>query len=144
MGINTAIQGVLTTYEINVAVEHAEDCWDLLLSREAEPRRARSGGVFCDSCFPEARRVFPDRPALWVDHLFELFLEWVNDNLAKAKWLALHGDPDFPTWARLLPNDDNTEHLRGGGYRINFSALTDRSQRGERDRLPILLPFRIS
>jgi hypothetical protein len=144
VGINTAIQGALTTYEINVAAEYANDCWDLLLSLEAEPRQARGGGVFCDICLPEARRVFPDRPALWVNHLFEPFLDWVNDNLAKAKWLALHGDPDFATWARLLPNDDQTEHLRGGGCMINFSALTDKSPRAEHDSPPILLPCRVS
>jgi hypothetical protein len=144
VGINAAIQGALTTYEINVAAEYANDCRDLLLSLEAEPRQARGGGVFCDICLPEARRVFPDRPALWVNHLFEPFLDWVNDNLAKAKWLALHGDPDFATWARLLPNDDQTEHLRGGGCMINFSALTDKSPRAEHDSPPILLPCRVS
>ena len=144
VGINTAIQGALTTYEINVAADYADDCWDFLLSLEAEPRQARGGGVFCDLCLPEARRVFADRPALWVDHLFEPFLEWVNDNLAKAKWLALHGDPDFATWARLLPNDDLTEPLFGGGYMLNFSALTDKNRPAERDRPPILLPCRVS
>ncbi len=143
-GINRAIRGALTTYEINVYALHADDCWDFLLSLEAEPRRIMGGGVVCEACLPEARRVFADRPALWADHLFEPFLEWVNDNLAKAKWLALYGDPDYATWARLLPNDDISEHLRAGGYRLNFSALTDESQPAPRDRPPILLPCRNS
>jgi hypothetical protein len=92
---------------------------------------------------PEARRVFADRPALWADHLFEAFLEWVNDNLAKAERLELHGDPGFATWARLLPKDDSTERLQGGGYMLNFSALTDKSRPAARDQPPILLPCRI-
>lgn len=63
-GINRAIRGVLTTYEINVYALHGEDCWDFLLSLEAEPRRVRGGGFFCDSCLPGARRVFAARPTL--------------------------------------------------------------------------------
>jgi len=99
------------------------------------PAEPRSGAAtrawrrrFLRACPPEARRVFVDRPALWGDHLFEPFLEWVNDNLAKAKWLELHGDPGFATWARLLPKDNSAEQLQGGGYMLNFSALTDKSR----------------
>jgi len=144
VGINDAIKGALTTYEINVYALHGEDCWDFLLSLEAEPRRILGGGVVCEACLSEARPVFADRPALWADHLFEPFLEWVNDNLAKAKWLELHGGPDFATWARLLPKDNSAEQLQGGGYMLNFSALTDKSRPAPRDRPPILLPCRIS
>ena len=66
--------------------------------------------------------MFADRPALWADHLFEPLLEWVNDSLARAKWLALYGNPEWATWARLLPGDDPSAALRGGGYRLNISA----------------------
>jgi hypothetical protein len=45
----------------------------------------------CDLCPPESRSVFPNRAVLWIDHLFEPFLEWVDESLAKAKWLALYG-----------------------------------------------------
>jgi hypothetical protein len=93
---------------------------------------------------PEARRVFAGRPALRADHLSEPFLECVNDNLAKAEWLALYGDPDDATWARLLPNDDTSEHLRAGGYRLKSSALTDKGRPAPRDRPPILPPCRNS
>jgi hypothetical protein len=102
-GITGAISGVLTTWEINVLAMHEQECWDFLLSLDAIPKRA-PGGYVCDLCPPESRPVFPDRPALWTDHLFEPFIAWVNDDLAKAKWLALHGSPGF-TWAKLLPED---------------------------------------
>jgi hypothetical protein len=50
--------------------------------------------------------------------LFEGLLEWVNDNLARAKWLALYGSPEQASWARLLPGDDPSPTLRGGGLTL--------------------------
>ncbi len=141
-GINHAIIGALTTYEIEVYAMHENDCWDILLSAYAEPKRAQGGGFFCEACPPDARRMFADRPALWADHLFDPLLEWVNDSLARAKWLALHGSPEWATWARLLPGDDPVQPLRGGGYQLNFSALTGAPRQKSSERR-ILLPCRI-
>jgi len=61
-GISGAIEGALTAYEINVYAIHENNCWDLLLSLDAEPKRARGGGFFCETCPPKARRAFADRP----------------------------------------------------------------------------------
>jgi hypothetical protein len=141
--INHAITGALTTYEIEVYAIHENDCWDFLLSAYAEPKRARGGGFFCETCPPDARRLFADRPALWADHLFGPLLEWVNGELARAKWLALFGSPERATWARLLPGDDPSQTLRGGGYLINFSALIDGVSRRELEERRILLPCRV-
>jgi hypothetical protein len=140
-GINPAITGALTTYEIEVYAMHEDDSWDILLSAWAEPKRARGGGFFCEACRPDARRVFADRPALWADHLFDPLLEWVNDSLARAKWLALYGSPEWGTWARLLPGDEPAQPLRGGGMWINILAPWP-MPREERDAR-ILLPCRI-
>jgi hypothetical protein len=87
--------------------------------------------------------VFADRPSLWADHLFDPLLEWVNDGLARAKWLALYGSPEWGTWARLLAGDDPVPPLRGGGYRLNFSALGDGAPREKPNKRRILLPCRI-
>ena len=141
-GISPAISGALTPHEINVHAMHENVCWDFLLSIDALPKRARGGGFFCETCPPGAR-VFADRPALWADHLFEPLLEWVNGDLARAKWLALFGDPGRATWARLLPGDDPSQTLRGGGYLINFSALSDGVSQQELEERRILLPCRV-
>ena len=141
-GINRAIRGELNTYEVEVWVIYRDDCWDILLDLDAEPKRV-PGGYICDRCFPEAQRVFADRPALWTDHLFEGLLEWVNDSLARAKWLALHGDPESATWARLLPGDDPSQTLGGGGLRLSFDYITGKRSRALRDEAPpILVPCR--
>lgn len=138
-GINSAISGILSTYEISVFVMRPGDCWDFLLDLDAEPKRV-PGGYVCDLCPPESRSVFPNRPALWTDHLFEPFLEWVNESLAKAKWLALHGGPDYATWARLLPDDPPSQALPGGGFSLNFSAWAEGRARPEKpEEQPILV-----
>ncbi len=142
-GINRAIRGELNTYEVEVWVIYRDDCWDILLDLDAEPKRVPGGGYICDLCPPEARRVFPDRPALWTDHLFEGLLEWVNDSLARAKWLALHGDPETATWARLLPDGDPSQTLRGGGFRFNFAWISGERRGKEREEAPpIMVPCR--
>ena len=93
----------------------------------------------------ESRPVFPDRPALWTDHLFEPLLEWVNESLAKAKWLALYGSPDYGTWARLLPDDLPSEALPGGGLTLQYSAWAGGGARPEKPEAPpLLLPCRVA
>jgi hypothetical protein len=143
-GINSAISGVLTTWEISVFVMRQGECWDYLLDLNAETKLV-PGGYVCDLCPPESRPVFSNRPALWTDHLFEPLLEWVNESLAKAKWLALYGSPDYATWARLLPNDMPSQALRGGGFSLNFSAWAEGGARRKETGQPlILLPCRVA
>jgi hypothetical protein len=72
--------------------------------------------------------------------LFEPFLDWVNDDLAKAKLLALHGNPGYATWARLLRDDTSSEPLRGGGFLLDFSAWADGPPREKPEERCILLP----
>jgi hypothetical protein len=75
------------------------DAPDILPQVSSEPKRAHGGGFYCEMCPPDGRRVFADRPALWADHLFDPLREWVNINLAQAKWLALYGSPKRASWA---------------------------------------------
>jgi hypothetical protein len=95
--------------EINVSLTYEGYCWDRLLSPD-EPQLARvPGGYACRQCLPEFRKVFPDRHSIYADHLFQPLLEWVNDDLAKAKWLRLVGKPAKSTWVELtaeLPEEE--------------------------------------
>jgi len=61
-GINPAFEGALTDDKINVYAMRENDCWDILLSVNAESKRARGDGFFCETCPPDARRAFADRP----------------------------------------------------------------------------------
>jgi hypothetical protein len=61
-GINPAISGALTTYEIEVLALHDDHIWNILFNVDAEPKRAPGGAYVCGLCPPDARRMFADRP----------------------------------------------------------------------------------
>jgi hypothetical protein len=108
VGINTAV-GAIIEYdetdafvELQVFVDWEGSNWDLILILDCEPVR-RADGYVCDLCPPEDQKVFPSREALWRDHLFEPFLEWVNKDLATADVIYLWSSPGKGmTSARLL------------------------------------------
>jgi hypothetical protein len=97
--------------ELEVFVDWEGSNWDLILNLDCEPVR-RADGYICDLCPPEDRKVFSSREALWRDHLFEPFLEWINEQLAQADVIGLSGSPgEGMTRATLLrssaiPEDD--------------------------------------
>lgn len=93
---------IALTHEIGVHVTKRDVWWDALIFFEVYPKRI--GTQFqCSLCIHEARKNYATRNALWCDHLFEPFLEWVNDTLVPARWLGIYGFLDEGwTWARLL------------------------------------------
>lgn len=110
VGANPILSATLTRWEINIAVEWQGQCWDLVESHEAGAV-ASGSGYFCTLCVPEARVFYPSREALWRDHLFETFLEWVNDKLLRARWIGIYGSHEIGgTWVKLLT--DRPEHER--------------------------------
>lgn len=73
---------------VGVDVEHGGEWFDTLTDLDVALRHRRDG-YFCAMCDTAEREYFPTRQALWIDHLFEPFLGWVNDKLAPARWLRL-------------------------------------------------------
>lgn len=73
---------------IGVDVERGGEWFDRLIDLDVAPMRGRDG-YFCAMCETAEREYFPTREALWIDHLFEPFLGWVNDELAPARWVRL-------------------------------------------------------
>jgi hypothetical protein len=142
VGVNSAIEGLLNTREIEVFAMYEDECWDILVEFNAEPKRV-SGGYVCEACPPGSPPLFPDRSSLWADHLFEPFLEWVNNDLANAKWLSLRGNPGYATSARLLA--DESRELRSGGAMLDFGVWVMGRQPAEKpEERRILLPCRTS
>ncbi len=97
VGVNRAISALLNTNEIAVLAELKGECWDLLMDWDSSPACGPTG-YFCRSCLDHFRdtnpgeeftKFFPSREAVWADDIFEPFLRWVNDDLAKAKWLGI-------------------------------------------------------
>jgi len=99
-GIHPALCGFVSNRGVSVLVRHAGVDWDLIFDVDVKPKRVRHGFV-CELCEVESSRVFANRSALIADHLFEPFLTWINDTLAKAHWRVLKGIPDHVTVAEV-------------------------------------------
>jgi hypothetical protein len=100
-----ALEVSVTTWEINILVIWQGEWWDMLISFEALLKQV-PGGYRCRLCLPEAQRVWPSREALWLDHLFDPFLDWVNTELVHAQRLGLYEtEGGGVRWARLLGDD---------------------------------------
>ena len=100
-GITPALRVILSRYDIDVWVEWEGEDWDAVYSEYVSARRAE-GGWTCTACPADTRKLWASREALWREHLFGLFLDWVNGTLAEAELLALDGKRDSMTWAKLL------------------------------------------
>jgi len=104
---NLLFSATLTSWEINVSINWQGECWDLLVCFEAIPQLT-SDGYVCSLCLPElcwpnARTTYANREQLWKDHLFEPFLEWVNNKLAISPWIEIGGGiQEGMTYANLL------------------------------------------
>ncbi len=79
-GLNPVLSFTLTTWELGVHVEWQGVWWDALVFFECCPE-AVADGYICHICDSEDRKTYSSREALWIEHDFELFLEWVNTKL---------------------------------------------------------------
>ncbi len=83
------------------------DVWDLLLEFDAAPKALQDGWM-CQRCIANTDpdkpipTVYPSRDALLRDHVFEPFLAWVNESLAKAEAIGFY-EKCGGAWAKLLP-----------------------------------------
>jgi hypothetical protein len=93
---------------LRVAVEWQGEPWDVLFDSDLYPCQTPDG-FKCTLCEPdegESAAFFPTREALWLDHLFEPFLKWVNGKLASARWLRISSINDRScTWAELIQSE---------------------------------------
>ena len=94
------LEASVSAWEVIVSAEWEGDCVDLVFEVDVGPQRV-PGGYVCDRCEPEKREVFPTREALWRDHLFEPFVQWVNQELAPARFVGVWRSGGM-TAARLL------------------------------------------
>jgi hypothetical protein len=62
--------------------------------------------VFCDSCKPEGRVLYPSLDAYWRGHQFEAFGDWLITSLVPAKWLGI-----YRNWAELIMDEPNGDEL---------------------------------
>ena len=94
-----------SSVSISVRVQWNGEDVDGLLELDVDSRRKKDGYV-CTRCPPESAEIYPTIEALWIAHLFEAFLEFVNEKLAMADCLAIHFHHGS-SWASLTAADTN-------------------------------------
>src|ERR1035437_10114815 len=63
--------------------------WDIIHDSDVIPLLTDRGYV-CELCM-EQTEAFPSLEALWTCHGFECFLQWVNERLAKSRFITFTG-----------------------------------------------------
>lgn len=99
-GLNPALSFGLLTYDLGVHVDWQGENWDSLIFFESCPLRVSEGYNYC-LCEDTPLTIYPSREALWVDHVFEPFLKWVNEELTQQNWLSIDGASGYITSAHL-------------------------------------------
>lgn len=105
-GLNPAFS-IFLTWEMGICVDWEAECLDCLTFFEAYPQHGVDG-YHCSQCIGEyALITYSSRECLWQEHIFEPFLQWINDYLVPARWLGLYStDNKGCTWVKLLNEPD--------------------------------------
>lgn len=74
-------------------------CWDSFCWCDIS--EARSGeGYFCKMCDTSVE-IYPNRETLWQEHVFEPFLDWCNEVIAKSDRLAFFAIENKCSWIQF-------------------------------------------
>lgn len=92
--------------EISVAVSLEGQFIDYLLCLDMSSPVMKGKQVFCDSCKPEGRVVYPSLDAYWRGHQFDRFGDWLTNKLTQAKWLGI-----YRIWAELTMDEPKGDEL---------------------------------
>lgn len=87
-GFSGCLHGTVKNDGISVRVHRQGEMIDYVWDNDCLVKRVREG-FYCGLVMPEFSAFYPTREALWIDHMFEPFLEWMNDVPAKAEVLRL-------------------------------------------------------
>jgi hypothetical protein len=103
-GITSVVSANLLEGEIIVFAEFEGQLFDILVDIEACPLHTPKGYV-CTLCDSTSSNLYRTRTEFWHQHLFELFLDWVNGKLAPSHWIQLGKiKGGGATWAELVKN----------------------------------------
>lgn len=97
--------------------------WDGLLELDVSPVKTRDGDGFCCRLCLDHAKKWSTLEELWVDHLFEPFLKWVNKDFANAKSLRLFGGYKSTTWGQLI-SDGHPENSAPFFAEVPLQACT--------------------
>lgn len=104
--MSSALHIKIRPNSIVVYVSWNEECFDFLLDLDMAP--VRKGNAYrCKLC-EQSEVTFPDLLAMRLDHLYEPFLKWCNEQLLISRWLEIQIGRGYGG-AKLLPNFDDSK-----------------------------------
>lgn len=108
---------------IRIAAERNGVIWDWIMDYDSSIDEVE-GGYVCYYCEGE-KTVYPTLEIFAIDHTFEAFLTWCNENIATAQGLALYGnaDKEESSSARLVPKNKNLSDFEPTYY-FSFNTLS--------------------
>lgn len=95
------ISAALNSSEINVSFEWQSIVWDFMACFEAQADHTGNSFI-CTLCDPGSRETYASKRELWRAHLFEPFLEWVNNKLIMAPLIEIYGAAESVTAVKLI------------------------------------------
>lgn len=126
-----SIPDVLTAYfdcrkryiDIHVAAERDGILWDWICDLDFRISKVENSYV-CDFCEGE-KMIYPTLAAFAIQHIFEDFLKWCNENMGNAQGLAFYGNPNAgeSSWARLVPKNKKLSDFQPDYY-FSFNTLS--------------------
>lgn len=111
-GVAKSLSGVLCRDgQLMVMASLEGECWDILIDFDLAERVAADRRYTCELCHPSSRKDYALRRDLWIEHSFVPLLQWINDVLAKNRFIEFHQlSQGGSTWVKLSVN----ETIRGG------------------------------
>jgi len=119
-----------------VSVYFRRKFWDYLVDLDCAIRRAKSRKYYCGFC--EEPKYYKTPQDLLIDHSFETFLEWVNDNITSSHVLELRESAGGSTEAIIidtrLPDSIYTRRRAAFGNLLKgLKRLPDESPRASKN-----------
>jgi hypothetical protein len=98
--------------------------WDFILDWDSNISKTERGYI-CNFCMGE-ETFYPTLEAFAIEHTFEFFLTWCNENIATAQGLALYGnaDKEESSWARLIPIKENLSEKPTHYFPFDFAQTS--------------------
>jgi len=109
-GVAPQLQGHINKWgNFEIMVYFQGKFWDIVTEFDVFPCRTIQGQYYCSACkdayekgiAKEVPLLCTSRQELWVQHSFEPFLQWANENLQSSHRLCLGEAKGESTWASI-------------------------------------------
>lgn len=132
LGIIPEISGNISQWgDFGISVMFQGIFWDIVAEFDVSPYRTRQGEYCCSLCvdayengYAEEKPIYySSRKKLWIQHCYEPFLKWANDNLNSSHCLCLQEiEGGGITWAKIK----TLEEAKVGSWKFIIPLVKDK------------------